>query len=208
MVVYFAVVFGSPHGLWGAVFGTAMVLTLFACVVLHELGHSLVAQRLGVSVREESYLLPIGGLARLGREPSKPVHELVIAVAGPLVNVVIAVLLAGFAMALYGPSGVFTHQFFDSIVGPPSFTGLLSSLLLANVMLAVFDADPGAADGRRARLPRAPGHGPRQAQSHRVSPPAWDSYWPPGSPCSASCISSCFWPSSPASCSWAPARSA
>ena len=118
-----------------------MVLTLFACVVLHELGHSLVAQRLGVSVRE-IILLPIGGLARLGREPSKPVHELVIAVAGPLVNVVIAVLLTGFAMALYGPSGVFTHQFFDSIVGPPSFTGLLSSLLLANVMLAVFNMIP------------------------------------------------------------------
>jgi Zn-dependent protease/CBS domain-containing protein len=141
VVVYFAAMFGSPHGLLGAAFGTAVVLTLFACVVLHELGHSLVAQRFGVSVRE-IILLPIGGLARLGREPSRPFDELVIAVAGPLVNVVIAVALMGVAIALYGPSMLFSRQFFDSALGPPSFTGLLSSLLWANVALAVFNMIP------------------------------------------------------------------
>lgn len=145
VVLYFAAMFGSSHGLWGAAFGAAVVITLFACVVLHELGHSLVAQRLGVSVRE-IILLPIGGLARLGREPSKPIHELVIAVAGPLVNVVIAVLLTGVAIALYGPSTFFSvpflKHFFESMMGPPSFTGLLSSLLYANVALAIFNMIP------------------------------------------------------------------
>ncbi len=141
VVLYFAAMFGSPHGLPGAAFGAAVVITLFACVVLHELGHSLVAQRLGVSVRE-IILLPIGGLARLGREPSTPLHELVIAIAGPLVNVVIAIALGGLALALYGPSGMFSREFFDSALGPPSLTGLLSSLLWANVALAVFNMIP------------------------------------------------------------------
>ncbi len=141
VVLYFALVFGSPHGLVGAAFGTAVVITLFGCVVLHELGHSLVAQRLGVSVRE-IILLPIGGLARLGREPSKPLHELVIAIAGPLVNVVIAVLLTGLALALYGPSGLFSDRFLQAALGPPSVEGLVSSLLAANVMLAVFNMIP------------------------------------------------------------------
>lgn len=141
VVVYFAAMFGSPHGIVGAVFGAAMVLTVFSCVVLHELGHSLVAQSFGVSVRE-IILLPIGGLARLGREPSRPLHELLIAVAGPLVNVAIAVLLGGLALALYGPAGVFNKQFFFAPLGVPSLAGLVSSVLVANLVLAVFNMIP------------------------------------------------------------------
>jgi stage IV sporulation protein FB len=66
-----------------------VVVALFLCVLLHEFGHSLVAQRLGIEVPDIT-LLPIGGLARLKTLPEKPADEVKIAIAGPLVNVVLA----------------------------------------------------------------------------------------------------------------------
>jgi Zn-dependent protease len=140
LIVAFANELGQEHGSRGAIYGALAVICLFACVVLHELGHSLVAQRFGVGVRE-IVLLPIGGVARLLSEPKKPLHELLIALAGPLVNVFIACgLFLGLGMSL--------TQLFDfealqrEALTTPSTHGLLVLLLFGNITLAVFNMVP------------------------------------------------------------------
>ncbi len=80
-------------GLPGLLPGMILVLLLFAAVLAHEFGHALVAQAAGISVREIA-LLPVGGVAYLEVAELNPWHELLFTLAGPLVNLVIAILLA------------------------------------------------------------------------------------------------------------------
>ena len=71
---------------------TAYILTIFGCVVLHEMGHIQIARRFGIPTKKIT-LLPIGGVASLKKIPEKPKQELLIALAGPLVNVAIALAI-------------------------------------------------------------------------------------------------------------------
>jgi Zn-dependent protease len=99
---------GSPLGALTAI---AVIVALFICVLLHEFGHSLVAQRLGLKIHSIT-LLPIGGVSNLESLPEKPADEVKITVAGPLVNVVLAPVFFGVGL-LFGalprvPADLFT----------------------------------------------------------------------------------------------------
>ena len=93
LVGWFALIYWR-HGqsLAAAMAGVAFILTIFLCVVLHEFGHALAARRYGIKTRD-IVLLPIGGVARLERLPTTPLHELWVSLAGPAVNVAIAAVL-------------------------------------------------------------------------------------------------------------------
>jgi stage IV sporulation protein FB len=115
-----------------AVDTTLFVVAVFACVVLHELGHAVTARRYGITTPDIT-LLPIGGLARLSRIPDKPGEEIVIAVAGPLVNVVIAAVLV-----LFGARIDFSAI---AAIDSPS-VDFLTRLATVNLWLVLFNLIP------------------------------------------------------------------
>ena len=112
----------------------AFVLTIFFCVLLHELGHSLTAKRYGIETKKIT-LLPIGGVASLERIPEDPKQELWVALAGPAVNVVIALILFPFVPK----DQLFINETFAGIA---TGEGFLYSLFRVNVALVLFNAIP------------------------------------------------------------------
>ncbi|MDQ3193299.1 MAG: site-2 protease family protein [Bacteroidota bacterium] len=112
------------------------VLVVFACVVMHELGHALTAKRYKIHTRD-IILLPIGGLARLEKMPEDPGQELAIAIAGPLVNIGIAILLYAIIAVTAIPFPTEPEAF--AAIGAKNF---LYMLLFVNLILAVFNMIP------------------------------------------------------------------
>lgn len=109
-----------------------LVVAVFACIVIHELSHALVARRFGCTTRE-ILLLPIGGIAQMERMPVRPAHELLVALAGPVTNIAIAVLL-GAVIALAGWP-INPEQ-------PTLLRALVVTLFWINVTLAAFNLLP------------------------------------------------------------------
>ncbi|RYG48885.1 site-2 protease family protein [bacterium] len=115
----------------GGLIWPLFVIAVFACVLLHELGHALAAKKYDVHTRDIT-LYPIGGIAMLEGRPTAK-QELVIAIAGPLVNVVIAVALG---VGLYFSKGTI------SISSELKEATFLPTLFMANVTLALFNLIP------------------------------------------------------------------
>ncbi len=121
---------GGAEAAWS---GLLFLVLLFACVLAHEFGHIFAARGFGVATPDVT-LLPIGGLARLERIPEQPHEEFLIAIAGPLVNVVIAfglVLLAGAKLNMG-----------DLAVVENAKVSLVDRLAAVNLFLALFNMIP------------------------------------------------------------------
>ncbi len=124
-----------------AAVAVVFVLVLFGCVVLHELGHALTAKRFGIQTRDIT-LLPIGGVARLERMPDDPVQELLVALAGPAVNVVIAAVLAVVLFVMGALALVLDMRPETFLGGEFSLATFLIQLMIVNVILVLFNMLP------------------------------------------------------------------
>ncbi|HEV3242883.1 MAG TPA: site-2 protease family protein [Chthoniobacterales bacterium] len=127
LIGWLAIGYYSQGGSAAAVAGVLVILLLFACVVLHEFGHAFAAKAFGINTPDIT-LLPIGGVARLERMPEEPIQELIIAAAGPAVNLIIA-------LCLFLTGGSFVY--------PPTAGSSLNDVLLTiNVVLLLFNLLP------------------------------------------------------------------
>jgi stage IV sporulation protein FB len=141
ILIWAAIQFGvlSDGGWAGALFGVIVVSLLFLIVTLHEIGHSFAALEYGVPVKE-IVLLPIGGVAQLERIPENPIQEFVIAIAGPAVNFVLAILMGGVAL-------VFDIDVLRPLLnlarGPElTFGSIFAYIFVYNIFLGVFNLLP------------------------------------------------------------------
>jgi len=120
-------------GLGVIAFELLFICALFGCVALHEVGHALAAAAYGIRTRDIT-LYPIGGVATLEGMPEKPLREVAVALAGPAVNVVIAVgILLGVVAGAMAMPWASAPDVVEEFVG---------RLFLANVALCVFNLLP------------------------------------------------------------------
>jgi Zn-dependent protease/predicted transcriptional regulator len=134
LLAWVAISYYLPRGSWlDAAWGILLIAAIFTVVVMHELGHALTARRYGIQTRDIT-LLPIGGVARLERMPEDPRQELVVAVAGPMVNVVLA---AGLFALLHVAGVSIDRQALARIDG-----NILVQLFWVNVIMIGFNLIP------------------------------------------------------------------
>lgn len=134
LIVWFAVSAGSRGGQAAAIDAAVFLVAVFACVLAHEFGHVLVARYFGIPTRDIT-LLPIGGVASIERMPDNPAQELLIALAGPAVNVVIAAALLILFGANLDPARLADPAASHEI-------DLVSRLALVNITLVLFNMVP------------------------------------------------------------------
>jgi Zn-dependent protease/CBS domain-containing protein len=122
----------QSHGSRAARDTILFIALIFACVVLHEFGHIFVARRFGITTPQVT-LFPIGGIASMQRIPEKPAQELAVAIAGPLVNL-------GIAMLLFLALGSVEPNQLARLDDPG--VSLLARLATANIFLFLFNLIP------------------------------------------------------------------
>ena len=151
LLAWIAAIHWARGGAPEAVDGVLFIVALFVCVVLHEFGHVFAARRYGIRTSDVT-LLPIGGVASLERMPEKPSQEIVVALAGPAVNIVIALVLIFVLGAQFDLSQMAQLE--------QAQTSLIGRIAAANVTLCVFNLIPAfPMDGGRVRALLAIGMG-------------------------------------------------
>lgn len=134
LLIWIWFVYYQSGGTAAAWDGVVFIIAVFACVLLHELGHVFAARRYGIKTPDIT-LLPIGGVSRMERMPEKPVQELVVAIAGPLVNVAIA----GLILLVLG----LRHEGLGSLAEIDNpHTGFFVRLASVNIFLVLFNILP------------------------------------------------------------------
>ncbi|MBZ8132776.1 site-2 protease family protein [Afifella sp. IM 167] len=133
LLAWIGVAHYQTGGAAAAADGVLFILAIFACVVAHEFGHALVARRYGIRTPDIT-LLPIGGLARLERMPEKPSEEILVALAGPAVNVVFALILILVLGATVSPEALARLE-------DPQLS-FLARLASVNLFIALFNLIP------------------------------------------------------------------
>ncbi len=120
----------------------ALICAIFGCVVLHEYGHALTARKFGIGTVDIT-LFPIGGVARLESIPERPRQELLVAIAGPAVNLVIVlILLAFFGLAKFVDFERLTEHHGEMMHKLIVWGDFWKQLMWANVIMIVFNALP------------------------------------------------------------------
>jgi Zn-dependent protease len=112
----------------------AFVLTVFLCVILHELGHIVAARYFGIGAKEIT-LLPIGGVATLEKLPTRPIEEIIVAIAGPLVNFILAGLL------LLPVRDLFRHDL-ATIITAINGHNFIANIFMVNLAMGIFNMIP------------------------------------------------------------------
>lgn len=133
--------FETGHGAQGVLFGVFILTAAFVSVVGHELAHSFVALRYGLDVHDIT-LLPIGGVARIEYVSLTPRQEVTIALAGPVLNLVVAGFLTPVVVGVVVSRGVGGLLDTFLILQETGFSALIIHIWLANVMLALFNLLP------------------------------------------------------------------
>jgi Zn-dependent protease len=133
ILAIFVLMSSIGRGLETALTSLGFVFAVFGCVFLHEMGHAIAAKWYGTPTLDIT-LLPIGGVARIGQLPRSPIAELVVAIAGPAVNLAIAMLL----LVIFPIQSTFQQVYETGIakLGPPE------QLFVANMSLAIFNLLP------------------------------------------------------------------
>ena len=121
---------------FGMLADLVLVAAIFACVVLHELGHALAARHFGVRTRD-IILMPIGGVARLERMPRRWFEELIVALAGPAVNVIVAGVLLAITLPTIGMTGLLQPQSLAA-----GFSGKVIGINIAMIVFNLLPAFP------------------------------------------------------------------
>jgi Zn-dependent protease len=132
---------GAGQGALTILFTLVLVLLVFACVLLHEFGHAFMARQHGVRVHDVS-LSAVGGVARMEQLPIEPRSEMLIALAGPAVNLAFVVALVPVALLIGIASGFSSVEHYALTVFNPSLAGLATTLLYANLLIVAFNLLP------------------------------------------------------------------